>query len=57
MTATVTPITAADRKRAGVPAEHMVRLQGRMAMANLAPRIHRDRRPAKPQPPTGGNAA
>lgn len=33
---TVTPITAASRKRAGTSAEHMVRLQGRMALTELA---------------------
>lgn len=55
MTATVTPITAADRRRAGVPVEHMIRLQGRMAMAGvksaLAARRPQPRKPDGTEPP------
>lgn len=43
MTATVVPITAADRKRAGVPAEHMIRLAGRMALAKVPATFERRR--------------
>ena len=52
VTATVTPITAADRRRAGVPVEHMIRLQGRMAMAGIKSAIAA-RRPQAPRKPDG----
>lgn len=57
MTATVTPITAADRKRAGVPAEHMVRLAGRMALAKMPATFERKREAKPPRRPTPDSAA
>lgn len=49
MTATVTPITAANRRRAGVPAEHMNRLVGRMAMAKIPATFERRREAREPR--------
>lgn len=43
---TITPITAASRERAGTSREHMIRLQGRMALAGLA-----EQQPPKPRRP------
>lgn len=50
---TITPITAASRQRAGTSKEHMIRLQGRMALAGLAEQTPTQprRAPRPPMPP------
>lgn len=52
----ITPITVADRKRAGTSAEHYIRLAGRMALADTALQMRQQPKPsAPPQRPRRGD--